>query len=737
MSTPELPNDTKTSAKSLLELDPGLGSSPRRKPSGCRFICKSILWVFAGLFGVFVAIISFRSGASFVNGTLRFTHASVYQNQTWEEAVKTWQRYTVARPLIDQEQKFDVGVTVWLRKTEEEMSTVGGDATEQAIYQDIVFRGLKLRDKARLVKIPLQIPPAVFRSENISTSDLSASIILIPQSPSLLDRMTNYSSWGPTPMKPVRNETGYSLDPEALRPSLRDRAIDSFAIRLDLIRLYENKTMAMEGHIYEDDDDEPLFGIKDVPDGNEAVCYALADSGQVVLAKPGHKLQPLIISKSHVLVANETHVFSLQRLMEKHRKLLRYGRLCNQRPGICDRSRRYQTHGHWETLIELGADSNEDSETRNTKSQEWVYPPYLTGIRRVSGPKDLVPVPVTRQICDRNASNATSHLLADRDKETPMNVMWHLTLSVASPGKIATVEMFNSDSDSSSVKNAGPHDSEKEQAADLTRLSVMNAFMGNSPHGHPRRKYAVNFISGIASLGRVIRSMLYWIGRARGSTVHLSIKGTYLIALSYILSAALRFKENSSYWDVLVFPALMLIAVSPVKLVWSNTKWIPSGIEAMKPNHQERASHRLDERFKKRYALVIFIALILLYHFLNPFSVYLISRIDPPKPETTHAWTWAWVFFGPLFITGQLCQIVLNYRSGVFAGDYKLTIYLWAMSIVCDLVSHSEWVMGNDRGGTGWTVGDAGWILSVGVLLLQALSLRDESEPEVEDEHEK
>jgi hypothetical protein len=166
MSTPELPNDTKTSAKSPLELDPGLGSVPRRKPSGCRFICKSILWAFAGLFGVFVSVVTFRSGTSFVNGTLRFTHASMYQNQTWEEAIKTGQRYAVARPLVDQEQKFDVGVTVWLLRTEEEMRTVKGAVvhgavTEHAIYQDIVFRGLKLRDKARLAKIPLEIPPNV------------------------------------------------------------------------------------------------------------------------------------------------------------------------------------------------------------------------------------------------------------------------------------------------------------------------------------------------------------------------------------------------------------------------------------------------------------------------------------------------------------------------------------------------------------------------------------------------
>jgi hypothetical protein len=80
---------------------------------------------------------------------------------------------------------------------------------------------------------------------------------------------------------------------------------------------------------------------------------------------------------------------------------------------------------------------------------------------------------------------------------------------------------------------------------------------------------------------------------------------------------------------------------------------------------------------------------------------------------------------------------MFNYRSGVFAGDYTLTIYLWAISTLCELVSHLEWVMGNDRATTGWSVGDACYMVMVGILVVQAAWLRRESELGTENKDEK
>ncbi|EEB90510.1 hypothetical protein MPER_11272 [Moniliophthora perniciosa FA553] len=209
--------------KSALEFDPGL--APRRKQSGSKFICKFILWIFAALISAVILFFIFNIGQGLVNSTIRFAHTSVYQNETWQEAVANGKRNAVVRPLIDEEQTFDVAVTVWLRRTEDEReegrgelnsdsglleSLTEGDPTqkheeedpqEHVIYEDIVFRGLRLRDKNVRAEVPLQVPTHVFHSENISTSDLRASIVLIPTSPSLFDYVSNYSSWYPASMR--------------------------------------------------------------------------------------------------------------------------------------------------------------------------------------------------------------------------------------------------------------------------------------------------------------------------------------------------------------------------------------------------------------------------------------------------------------------------------------------------------------------------------------------------------
>ncbi|KAK7026801.1 hypothetical protein VNI00_015459 [Paramarasmius palmivorus] len=748
MSTINVPNSTKTPAKSPLKPEPGSGVSGRHKPSRYKFVYRSILWVSVGLIALGSNDISHASKTLVVTTVNSAAHTSLYQNQSWDEAVATGNRYTVARPLIDLEQKFDVGVTVWLRRAEEETQDAKGAVAKTAIYQDIVFRGLQLWDKARLAKIPLQIPPRIFRSGNISTSDLHASITLVPQSPSILDRMWSFSSWSPTSQKSARSRLGSPVEFGTSETSLLDRVVDSYAVTINLVRLYQ-KTPSNEVVVSEEDG--LLLPENNVPEGSEASCYAFADSGQVMPAERRHMLKPYIISKSHVLVADETHLFDLKGLMEMRELHSRYSGVCEIAPEICDKMRNYWTNGPSETLLQLAADSSDDEPgTGGKKEPEWAYAPYLTGSRRASGPKagirsihvainadDLVPIPVTRQVCDRNASNAASRLIAERDEDQPINVIWHLTFSTASPRKIVAAELYGSHS----TKDASPDHSEVVQLNDQRMLDMMDAFMGDSPDGHPRRKYIVGLLIWLPVFPQIILSILYWVRRVRSSAVYLSIKGTCMIALSYTLIAILNAIQDESpppdFLETLLFSASMLWAVAPVELVWSELNWMPSSIKVMKPNHRERAVRRLDERFQKRYVLAVYVELTLLYYFISPFNVYLIAPVDPPTTPTSHAWTWAWALINPLYITGRLCQIMLNYRSRVFAGDYKVTVYLWAMSTLCGLISHLEWVMGNDRVKTGWSVGDACYAAMVGILVVQATWLRRDSELGTENEDEK
>lgn len=142
----------------------------------------------------------------------------------------------VVKPLVGKDQKFDVAVSVWIRARVEEERTwreslvVGADGEEKKreaeysiletpLFSDVVFRDLSLSDRHRRVDVPLRIPIAKLyvlstcwcsdrtrmlssptdnditysREQNLTLMDLRSSFILIPSSPSPLDRLVNYS----------------------------------------------------------------------------------------------------------------------------------------------------------------------------------------------------------------------------------------------------------------------------------------------------------------------------------------------------------------------------------------------------------------------------------------------------------------------------------------------------------------------------------------------------------------
>ncbi|EEB95872.1 hypothetical protein MPER_05093, partial [Moniliophthora perniciosa FA553] len=181
------------------------------------------------------------------------------------------------------------------------------DTREHVIYEDTVFRGLRLRDKNVRAEVPLQVPTHLFHSENISTSDLRASIVLIPTSPSLFDHISNYSSWYPASMRrpPV-------LGPSALgfKSDLQGHALEAFGLSIDLIDLHESKA-ANESHTTEHDDSPTTEEFWDIQDSKETGgCYTRSDTGDIIRAKPSHKLHPYVISRSQIRVSDETHIFN-------------------------------------------------------------------------------------------------------------------------------------------------------------------------------------------------------------------------------------------------------------------------------------------------------------------------------------------------------------------------------------------------------------------------------------------
>ncbi|KAJ7119549.1 hypothetical protein C8R44DRAFT_921780 [Mycena epipterygia] len=178
-------------------LNPG---PPTQKRSSLGKFC---LWVSVVVAGLFLAIILFEIGKSVFQFT-QFLHSRVFQNQTLEE-VKN--HASVVRPLVNGSQRFDIAVSIWTLPTEENDAERIGDVVETPLYSNIVFRGLRLSDKNKAAVLPYKLPVAVFRRLLLKQSDLRASFVAIPTSPSLIDHVTNFSTWRPENMKipPVRS----------------------------------------------------------------------------------------------------------------------------------------------------------------------------------------------------------------------------------------------------------------------------------------------------------------------------------------------------------------------------------------------------------------------------------------------------------------------------------------------------------------------------------------------------
>lgn len=88
-----------------------------------------------------------------------FSHSQVYQNQTLAE-VKN--RTAVVRPLIDENQLFDIAVSIWtLSVDQREDERNYGDVAETPLYSDIVFRGVRLADKHLTHTLNYSLPTAL------------------------------------------------------------------------------------------------------------------------------------------------------------------------------------------------------------------------------------------------------------------------------------------------------------------------------------------------------------------------------------------------------------------------------------------------------------------------------------------------------------------------------------------------------------------------------------------------
>ena len=190
-----------------LKLDPGVPTR-RNRSLGCQCIIFVILTTLGLVAAIFIAL---NIGYVF-HRMSELPHAALlYKPNSSTDLVDP---ATVIRPLIDEKQTFDIVATIWLRTSDSSSGfAISTLPTEMAIFTGTVFRGLRLKDKDIHATVNYTVPTQILyalsyptvhcsyifstssKNRGLKTHDLRASFVLVPTSPSLLDNLTNYSTW--------------------------------------------------------------------------------------------------------------------------------------------------------------------------------------------------------------------------------------------------------------------------------------------------------------------------------------------------------------------------------------------------------------------------------------------------------------------------------------------------------------------------------------------------------------
>ncbi|KAJ6510568.1 hypothetical protein C8R45DRAFT_964526 [Mycena sanguinolenta] len=710
--------------KSPLQVNPGV--PPKKRGSLLRFS----LWIGLILGGLLLTW--------FIGGIVQqlfwfknFSHSSVYQNQTLAEVEN---RGAIVRPLIDENQLFDIAVSIWtLPVQEEDGERVAGAVAETPLDSKIVFRGVKLADKHLTATVDYRLPTAIFRRLLLKENDLRASFVALPTSPSLLDHVTNFSTWRPETIKipPVR-PWPFPLGPSYSGPqSVADQSVDSFGISMPLLEFHEFRSKCKKSNSKKADGDE---------DDDETDDWELHDRGRFhagisdIARNPQHAVMrhPFVLTRTQLRIVDEVHIFNRGAFNRKHNKLraISCGQDQNSVPdyNLCDRS--YFEHGNWETRFELQI----PDERTGTLQTEWAYAPYMGHGVFTAGPKDVIPIPVTREKCTEFEDPSAT------DPEF-IDIHWQLSYSGRSPAKYVAGELF------SQPTRVPHHESEHKKAKGQNSAELWNGLFGHRFYedAHPRRRMFISTLVYIVTFFQVVLDLGYWYTRT--STVFISVSGSILIALSGLLAACTHIANTietdkmavaaSQWWQLLwlivltlatkfSLPLLMLKTVTRVEFSANESSSI-STVRVLDATHKERNSQRLDLRTSWSVKAGICVSLIAIYHLFSPEDYHVLSAYLPaPDPDDLPtnivARFYALVFF-PLQFTGRLSQVLLNHRSRTFAGSFKAVVVLRIILVMLDLAVYWTTLIGRYDARPGLSVPQGVDMVLLAVMVWQAVIL--------------
>ncbi|KAJ7619340.1 hypothetical protein FB45DRAFT_1095418 [Roridomyces roridus] len=474
-------------------LDPG---APSRKRGSFLKFC---IYTGLTLIGIILSMLLYAWGSAVWEN---LSHSRVY----WQDDQVT-DPSSVVRPLVDENQRFDIAVTIWAPFEHEEYL---GHTEEKPIYSDIVFRDLRLADKHKSVNLTYKLPLAMFKRYSFYRQDLRASFVLIPTSPSLMDKVSDFSS--------VRSDAAYPWAPVRSWPfplgaadsgpkTIADEALDSFGISMPLLELHAIGSKCPESYGTQSDDDD---------DDEEFSDIAPADMSNIVFY-PKHAIErhPFVVTRTQIRVVDETHLFDRKLYNQEHRNLRSTSSRCGEgayrgTEDLEQCARTYVSHGNWETRLALQVADGEP---------EYAYAPYMGYAAAAAGPKDLVQIPVSREICDYD------HMASKKDPGF-MDVNWQLSYSGRSPLKFFAADQIVQ------TNRVSFNETECKTVKAQESAELWNGLVGHRYYedAHPRRRlFLISLLYILSSVDGMLTSS-YWYTRT--STVGISVSGALLLVIS-------------------------------------------------------------------------------------------------------------------------------------------------------------------------------------------------------------
>ncbi|KAJ7766864.1 hypothetical protein B0H16DRAFT_374333 [Mycena metata] len=663
-----------------LRLDPGLTPRRLRKTSLCS--CKCFCWTIS------IPLLGFAAWTSFLFATSLFREYASPHKPLYHTGAPYYNS-EVIRPLISDEQTFDMAVTVWLRAPEEaeaefrrlklerappkeetppapvEMKLDGlgkvwaslslaegntrfrdEEILETPLFSDVVFRGLRLSGKHALATVDFRLPTARFLAAKLDESDLRATFLLIPSAPSF--NVKSFSSWMPDSVFRKRRPTRpwpFPLNSE-LRggKTITDLALESFSISVPLLEFYD---VASE-------------------------CKTADVNGTEEEQLPVVSAHPHVVTRTQLRIVRETALLNATAYNEVRNEIKKHS--CGQgipgiRPNLQMCRRTYKSNGIFETLLELEVPTESGVDT------QWAYSPYMDTKYRAAGPLDIIPVPINRENCPSAVGSASDY----------MDVSWRIAFAGRSPLKLW-------------VGDATPEPLVDHRATDVTKAiqqneaELWNGALGHRFHedSHPRRRIVMQAIGGAMQF--VAAGMMFHFWWTRVSTVGISNSGVVLLALGNALGpTVMSLVDSDGSWIVvlpfsLVAPFLMFKCIARIEFGWN--KWHPT-LTRVPASHQERTTQRMDQRTSWRAKLGVVVALIAVHYLLDPDSIYLVpSSILVPPPKNNKLLKFLQVVSDSLCATGTFSQVLLNNHMRAFGGFYRAEPVLYFTSFCIDLVYH-------------------------------------------------